>query len=37
MNAPLGERYRERIAGVLTCYAWIVITGMLPERAMQRR
>lgn len=30
MNAPLLERYRERIAGVLTCYDRIVITGTLP-------
>ena len=27
MNTPLLERYRDRIAGVLTCY---VITGTLP-------
>jgi hypothetical protein len=30
MNAPLLERYRDRIAGVLTCYDRIVITGTLP-------
>jgi hypothetical protein len=30
MNAPLVERYRERIAGVLTYYDRIVITGTLP-------
>ena len=30
MNAPLVERYRDRIAGVLTCYDRIVITGTLP-------
>ena len=30
MNAPLVERYRERIAGVLTCYDRAVIAGTLP-------
>ena len=30
MNAPLVERYRDRIAGVLTCYDRVVITGTLP-------
>lgn len=30
MNTPLLERYRDRIAGVLTCYDRIVITGTLP-------
>ena len=30
MNAPLLERYRDRIAGVLTCYDRVVITGTLP-------
>ncbi|WP_299159589.1 MarR family transcriptional regulator [Accumulibacter sp.] len=30
MNAPLLERYRDRIAGVLTCYDRIVIAGTLP-------
>lgn len=30
MNAPLLERYRDRIAGVLSCYDRIVITGTLP-------
>jgi hypothetical protein len=30
MNAPIVERYRDRIAGVLTCYDRIVITGTLP-------
>jgi hypothetical protein len=30
MNAPLLERYRDRIAGVLTCYDRMVITGTLP-------
>lgn len=30
MNAPLVDRYRDRIAGVLTCYDRIVITGTLP-------
>jgi len=30
MNAPLFERYHDRIAGVLTCYDRIVITGTLP-------
>ena len=30
MNAPLLERYRDRIAGVLTCYDRIVITGTIP-------
>ena len=30
MNAPLLERYRDRIAGVLTCYDRMVMTGTLP-------
>lgn len=30
MNTPLLERYRDQIAGVLTCYDRIVITGTLP-------
>lgn len=30
MNAPILERYCDRIAGVLTCYDRIVITGTLP-------
>lgn len=30
MNAPILERYSDRIAGVLTCYDRIVITGTLP-------
>jgi len=30
MNTRLLERYRDRIAGVLTCYDRIVITGTLP-------
>jgi hypothetical protein len=30
MNTSLLERYRDRIASVLTCYGRIVITGMLP-------
>ena len=30
MDVPLLERYRDRIAGVLTCYDRIVITGTLP-------
>lgn len=30
MNAALLERYRDRIAGVLTCYDRIVISGTLP-------
>ena len=30
MNAPLLDRYRDRIARVLTCYDRIVITGTLP-------
>jgi hypothetical protein len=30
MNAPLLERYRDRIAGVLTCYDRMVISGTLP-------
>lgn len=31
MNAPLVECYRDRIAGVLTCYDRVVITGTLPR------
>jgi hypothetical protein len=30
MNTPLFERYADRIAGVLTCYDRIVMTGTLP-------
>jgi hypothetical protein len=30
MNTPLPERYRDRIATVLTCYDRIVITVTLP-------
>ena len=30
MNAPILERYRDRIAGVLSCYDRVVITGTLP-------
>lgn len=30
MKAPILERYRDRIAGVLTCFDRIVITGTLP-------
>lgn len=30
MNTPLLERYRDQIAGILTCYDRIVITGTLP-------
>jgi len=30
MNTPLIDRYGDRIAGVLTCYDRIVITGTLP-------
>jgi hypothetical protein len=29
------ERYRERLAGVLSCYDRIVITGTLPGPAMR--
>jgi hypothetical protein len=31
MGSLLTERYRERVAGVLSCYDRIVITGTLPE------
>ena len=31
MRQRLTERYRERLAGVLSCYDRIVITGTLPE------
>lgn len=30
MNTPLTQRYEERLAGVLSCYDRIVITGTLP-------
>ena len=30
MRQRLTERYRERLAGVLSCYDRIVITGTLP-------
>ena len=30
MNVPLLERYCDRIAGILTCYDRVVITGTLP-------
>ena len=30
MSQPLTERYDERIAGILSCYDRVVITGTLP-------
>ena len=30
MRQPLTERYRERLAGVLSCYDRIIVTGTLP-------
>ena len=30
MRRPLTERYRERLAGVLSCYDRIIVTGTLP-------
>ena len=30
MSQPLTERYRERLAGVLSCYDRIIVTGTLP-------
>ena len=30
MRRPLTERYRERLAGVLSCYDGIIVTGTLP-------
>ena len=30
MKQPLTERYRERLAGVLSCYDRIIVTGTLP-------
>ena len=30
MNAPLLDRYADQMAGTLTCYDRIVITGTLP-------
>ena len=33
MNTPLLARYRELIAGVLTCYDRIVIAGTPPRQA----
>ena len=30
MRQPLTERYRERLAGVLSCYDRVIITGTLP-------
>ena len=30
MNMPLAERYADRVAGVLSCYDRIVVTGTLP-------
>ena len=30
MNTPLAERYADRLAGVLSCYDRIVVTGTLP-------
>jgi hypothetical protein len=32
MSQSLTERYDERIAGVLSCYDRLVITGMLPGK-----
>jgi hypothetical protein len=30
LRQPLTERYRERLAGVLSCYERIIVTGTLP-------
>jgi hypothetical protein len=30
LKQPLTERYRERLAGVLSCYDRIIVTGTLP-------
>ena len=30
MRQPLTERYREPLAGVLSCYDRIIVTGTLP-------
>jgi hypothetical protein len=30
LRQPLTERYRERLAGVLSCYDRIIVTGTLP-------
>ena len=30
MRQPLTERYRERLAGVLSCYDRMIVTGTLP-------
>jgi hypothetical protein len=30
MGSPLVERYDDRIAGVLSCYDRVVVTGTLP-------
>ena len=31
LRQPLTECYRERLAGVLSCYDRIIVTGTLPE------
>jgi hypothetical protein len=31
LRQPLTERYRERLAGVLSCYDRIIVTGTLPR------
>jgi hypothetical protein len=33
LRQPLTERYRERLAGVLSCYDRIIVTGTLPGGA----
>jgi hypothetical protein len=30
LRQPLTERYRERLAGVLSCYDRMIVTGTLP-------
>ena len=36
MRRLLSERYRERLAGVLSCYDRIIVTGTLPGVCMQK-
>jgi hypothetical protein len=36
LRQPLTERYRERLAGVLSCYDRIIVTGTLPGACYAR-
>jgi hypothetical protein len=36
LRQPLTERYREPLAGVLSCYDRIIVTGTLPGPVTRR-